>query len=163
MHLLAVGLFILVILILKLIHKIIWVPWRIQCHFKKQGISGPAYRPVLGNTAEMRRIYAEVQSKSVSFGHDVVHLMDPYYHRWSSEYGKTFLWWFGSTPVLGIAEPELIKEVLMNSSGCYGKARSNPLSKQLLGNGIASLEGEKWALHRRIAIQAFNMERVKVI
>ena len=163
MQLLAVGLIILFILILKLKHKIILVPWRIQRHFKKQGISGPAYRPVFGNTAEIRHIYAEVQSKSNYFGHDVVHRLDPYYHRWSFDNGKTFLWWFGSIPNLGIAEPELIKEVLMNSTGCYRKVGLDPLSKQLFGDSIVFLEGEKWALHRRIGNQAFNMERVKVI
>lgn len=33
----------------------------------------------------------------------------------------------------------------------------NPLSKLLV------LEGDKWAIDRRITTQAFNMERVKVI
>ena len=163
MHLLAVGLFIPVILILKFIHKIIWVPWRIQRHFNKQGVSGPAYSPIFGNTAEIHRMYAEVKSKSISFGHDILHRVAPHYHRWSSDYGKTFVWWFGPIPRLGIADPELIKEVLMNTSGCYGKIGLNPLSKLLFGDGLVVLEGEKWALHRRISNQVFNMERVKVI
>ncbi|RVX15022.1 Cytochrome P450 734A1 [Vitis vinifera] len=161
MHLLAVGLFIPVILILKFIHKIIWVPWRIQRHFNKQGVSGPAYSPIFGNTAEIHRMYAEVKSKSISFGHDILHRVAPHYHRWSSDYGKTFVWWFGPIPRLGIADPELIKEVLMNTSGCYGKIGLNPLSKLLFGDGLVVLEGEKWALHRRISNQVFNMERVK--
>ena len=108
-------------------------------------------------------MYAEAQSKSIPFGHDVLRCAAPHYHRWSSEYGKTVMWWFGPVPRLGMAEPELIKEVLMNSSGCYGRVGFNPLSKQLFGDGLVGLEGEKWALHRRITNQAFNMERVKVI
>lgn len=50
----------------------------------------------------------------------------------------------------------------MNTSGFYGKVGLNPLSKLLFGNGLVALEGEKWALHRRITNQVFNMERVKV-
>lgn len=106
-------------------------------------------------------MYAEVKSKSISFGHDILHRVAPHYHRWSSDYGKTFVWWFGPIPRLGIADPELIKEVLMNTSGCYGKIGLNPLSKLLFGDGLVVLEGEKWALHRRISNQVFNMERVK--
>ncbi|CBI19666.3 unnamed protein product, partial [Vitis vinifera] len=49
----------------------------------------------------------------------------------------------------------------MNTSGCYGKVGLNPLSKLLFGDGLAVLEGEKWALHRRISNLVFNMERVK--
>ena len=163
MHHLDVGLLILVILILKLIHKIIWVPRRIEGHFKKQGVSGPSYRPIMGNTAEVLRMYAEVQSKPICFGDDIVDRVAPHNRRWSSEYGKTFLWWFGPTPRVGIADPEMIKEVLMNSSGWYVKAGFNPLSKQLFGGGLLGLEGDKWALHRRISNHAFTMERVKVI
>ena len=107
-------------------------------------------------------MYEEVQSKSIPLEHDIVDRVAPHYSRWSSEYGKTFVWWFGPIPRLGIAEPELIKEVLMNSSGCYGSVGFNPSSKQLFGDGLIGLDGDKWALHRRITNHAFNMERVKV-
>lgn len=76
-------------------------------------------------------------------------------------YGKTFLYWFGCTPRLAIAEPDLIKEVLLNQSGCYGKTEFNPFSKLLIGDGLVGLTGEKWSRHRKITNQAFNMERVK--
>lgn len=57
----------------------------------------------------------ELQStKPISFGHDILRRVAPHYHRWLLEYGKTFVWWFGANPRLGIAESELIKEVLMN-------------------------------------------------
>lgn len=59
---------------------------------------------------------------------------------------------------MAIADPDMIKEILMNSSGSY----ENPLSKLLFGEGLVGLTGEKWAVHRRITSQAFNMERIKV-
>ncbi|KAG5241316.1 cytochrome P450 [Salix suchowensis] len=143
----------LLISFLKFIHKIIWIPLRIQYHFKKQGIAGPGYRPLSGNLGELRRLYAAAQSSnSMPFSHDIIH-----------RYGKMFLFWYGIKPRLVISDPDMIKEVLMNNkiAGSIEKLALNPLGKILFGEGLVVLEGEKWALHRRIANQAFNLERVK--
>ena len=59
---LAVISLLLLISFLKFIHKIIWIPLRIQYHFKKQGITGPSYLPISGNLGELRRLYAAAQS-----------------------------------------------------------------------------------------------------
>ncbi|KAJ6378689.1 hypothetical protein OIU78_028835 [Salix suchowensis] len=74
-----------------------------------------------------------------------------------------FLFWYGIKPRLVISDPDMIKEVLMNNkiAGSIEKLALNPLRKILFGEGLVVLEGEKWALHRRIANQAFNLERVK--
>jgi cytochrome P450 len=57
----------------------------------------------------------------------------------------------------------MIKEVLMNTGdGSFEKARNNPLAKLLFGQGLIGLNGDEWAHHRRIANQAFMIERVKV-
>ncbi|XP_052188550.1 cytochrome P450 734A1 [Diospyros lotus] len=166
MNLLLVTIFLLLLpvtaLLLKFIHAIIWVPLRIQRHFRKQGVDGPGYRPILGNSAEIRRrMIAVAESTPMSLTHDIVARVIPHYDNWSKAYGKTFLYWFGPKPRLAVAEPEMIKEVLLNTSGCFGRIESNPLTVLLLGRGLVSLTGEKWAVHRRIIHQAFNMERVK--
>lgn len=105
---------------------------------------------------------AEAESTALVFNHDIVQRVMPHYYNWSNEYGKNFLYWFGPKPRLAIADPDLIKEVLMNSSGCFEKTKFNPLAKLLFGDGLVALMGEKWAVHRRITAQAFNMEIVKV-
>ncbi|KAI9201155.1 hypothetical protein LWI28_019051 [Acer negundo] len=141
---------------------VIWVPFRIQHHFKKQGISGPGYRPITGNSADIRRLYVEAQSKPISpVDHDILHRASPFYHRWSRMYGKNFLYWFGSNPRLALSDPDMIKEVLMNRNGSFEKIGFNPLSKPLFGDGLVGLSGDKWALHRRITNHAFDMGRVK--
>ncbi|RVX15113.1 Cytochrome P450 709B2 [Vitis vinifera] len=163
MHLLLLALFFsAVILVFKFVHSIIWVPWRIQQHFKTQGICGPGYRPISGNVGEFQRMYAEAQSKSMSgLQHDILHRVLPHYSRWSGAYGKTFIWWLGTKPRLVLADPESIKEVFLKAGVSYDKARFNPLSKLLFADGLVALNGEKWALHRRITNQAFNTETVK--
>ena len=78
-------------------------------------------------------------------------------------YGKNFLYWFGWKPRLTISDPDMIKEVLTKSDGkTFEKIQLNPLAKLLFGDGLILLTGKKWAIHRRITNQAFNMERVKV-
>ncbi|KAL0369066.1 UNVERIFIED_CONTAM: cytochrome [Sesamum calycinum] len=146
------------------LHTIIWVPLKIQKHFEKQGVRGPAYRPIFGNSAGVRRqLIAEAESRPISgITHDVVHRVIPHYSKWSTLYGKNFLYWFGAKPRLAVADPEIVKEILMNTNGRFRIVKPNPSSKMLLGDGLVGLDGEKWAVHRRIATQAFNMERVKV-
>ncbi|WKA10112.1 hypothetical protein VitviT2T_027704 [Vitis vinifera] len=163
MHLLLLALFVsIAILVFKSVHSIIWVPWRIQQHFKTQGIGGPGYRPISGNVGELQRMYAEAQSKSMGgLQHDILHRVLPYYSRWSGAYGKTFIWWVGTKPRLALADPEPIKEVFLNTGVSYDKVGFSPLTRPLFGDGLGGLNGEKWALHRRITNQAFNMERVK--
>nr|AZP01946.1 cytochrome P450 CYP721A63 [Panax ginseng] len=156
-------LLLLVISLLKFIHKFIWIPLSIQNHFRQQGIRGPNYRPFFGNTAEIRRwMMAEAKSSRTDFNHDiVVQRVMPHYYNWSMEYGKNFLYWFGAKPRLAIAEPDLIKVILMNTNGAFRKLKLNPSASLLFGDGLIELVGEKWAVHRRITSQAFNMERVK--
>ena len=148
--------------LVKILHSNLWLPWKIQSHFQKQGICGPRYRPFFGNSLEIRKLFAEAQSKPIPFDHDILMRVVPFYHRWSSMYGKTFLYWFGSKPRLAISDPDLIKEVLVNKVGEIGKVPYNPESQLLFGQGLVGLQGEKWAIHRRILNPAFNMELVKV-
>ncbi|XP_040996715.1 cytochrome P450 734A1-like [Juglans microcarpa x Juglans regia] len=149
-------------LLLKLLHSVLWLPWRIQDHFRRQGIRGPPYRPVVGNTPEIQRMYAEAQLKAMSWDdHDILHRLSPYHSEWSAVYGRTFLDWFGSKPRLAITDPDMIKEVLMNTSGSFESIDPSPRIKMFFGQGIFALKGERWSLHRRIANQAFKMEKVK--
>ncbi|KAL8141162.1 hypothetical protein V2J09_007183 [Rumex salicifolius] len=152
------------IAILNLIHSLLWIPYKLRRHFLHQGVTGPPYRPLVGNTTEIRRMYAEAQSKpltSFPLDSDITQRVLPYYSKWASQYGKTFLYWFGPKPMLALNEPDMIKEVLMNSAGAFNRIPHNPLAKVLLGDGLVFLEGHKWALHRRIANHAFGMDKIK--
>ncbi|KAF8022844.1 hypothetical protein BT93_F0381 [Corymbia citriodora subsp. variegata] len=154
-------LLLILILLSKFTYSNLCIPLKLQRHFTRQGIRGPGYRPVLGNTAEIRRLFEEARSKPMPFDHRILHRVAPFYHHWSLEYGKTFVYWFGSRPRLGISDPGMIKEVLTNTGGSYEKVGFNPQARLLFGQGLVGLVGEKWAVHRRIANQAFTMERVK--
>uniref|UniRef100_A0A7N0US72 Cytochrome P450 n=1 Tax=Kalanchoe fedtschenkoi TaxID=63787 RepID=A0A7N0US72_KALFE len=147
---------VLAIILSKLIHNFIWVPRKIQLHFLKQGITGPGYHPVISNTSEIISLISKSLSKPIPLNHDILQRAIPFYHLWSGMYGKTFVYWFGSTPRLAVSDPGLVKEVLTNSSGAFEKIGLNPSAQLLIGGGLVALNGDKWALHRRIANQAFK-------
>ncbi|KAJ4965485.1 hypothetical protein NE237_017334 [Protea cynaroides] len=154
--------FLLLCVIVRSVYYIIWVPWRIQLHFQKQGIRGPGYRPIFGNTSEYHGLFTEALSKSMAFNHEIENRVIPDYKEWSDIYGNIFLYWFGWRPRLAIAEPEMIKEVLLNTSGSFQKVPFTPDTKLLMGDhGLVVLEGDTWARHRKITNQAYTLERVK--
>ncbi|KAK4263957.1 hypothetical protein QN277_029304 [Acacia crassicarpa] len=161
MILLLITLILILTYLVKIFVSIFWVPWKIQSDFHKQGIGGPSYHPIIGNSGEIRRLYAESQSKPIPFDHDIIKQAIPFYHKWSNMYGKTFLYWFGSKARLAISDPDMVKEVLMNKGGEICKVPYNPQSKLLFGQGLVGLEGDQWAFHRRIINQAFNLELIK--
>ncbi|CAI0463862.1 unnamed protein product [Linum tenue] len=155
------------IYLLSLLHSVLWRPYRTQRHFQKQGISGPGYRPITGNSSEFRQKMAEARSRNLptpsdnNGRHQVLQSLVPAYCDWSRIHGRTFLYWFGLTPRLTFSDPAVIREVLLCKDGTFERLDSDPLSKLLLGDGLSELKGPKWAVHRRIAALAFNMEQVK--
>ncbi|XP_038903147.1 cytochrome P450 734A6-like [Benincasa hispida] len=161
MYILLVSIVLFLTIFFKFVYSNIWVPWRIQIHFGKQGITGPPDRPIIGNATDIRHLYIEANAKAIPLSHDIVYRVLPYIHRWSLEYGKMFVYWFGSKPRLAITDPVMIKEVLMNTGGPFRKVGFTPVSKLLFGEGLVGLEDEQWVVHRRIANQAFTIERVK--
>ena len=76
--------------------------------------------------------------------------------------GATFLLWFGPTVRLTISDPDLIREIFASKSEFYEKNEAHPLVKQLEGDGLLSLKGEKWAHHRKIITPTLHMENLKV-
>ncbi|XP_063949163.1 cytochrome P450 734A1-like [Daucus carota subsp. sativus] len=150
-------------MILYFFYSVMWVPWRIQQHFRKQGVDGPNYRPFYGNTAEMTRMTKEALSKSIScLNHDILHRVSPDYYQWSAKYGKTFLCWFRMRPRLVLVDPDMIKDVMLKTTDTNDRDDFNPLSKLLFAQGLPGLRGHTWAVHRKIATPAFNKEKIKV-
>ncbi|KAJ6331119.1 hypothetical protein OIU76_009666 [Salix suchowensis] len=77
--------------------------------------------------------------------------------------GTTFLVWFGPTVRLTLSDPDLIQEIFTSKSEFYEKIEAHPLVKQLEGDGLLSLKGEKWAHHRKIITPTFHMENLKLL
>ncbi|GLJ24472.1 hypothetical protein SUGI_0467320 [Cryptomeria japonica] len=150
-----------VFLVAKLTIALWWKPLQIAKHFQSQGINGPPYKLLFGNSLEVNKLIYEVTSKPMKLSHDIAARVQPYYHYWSKIYGSIFLIWLGPVPTLVIGTSELVKEALADKKGYYGKPRWDPFMKELLGEGLIVLNGDKWAHHRRIINPSFHTDKLK--
>ncbi|KAL5229002.1 hypothetical protein ABZP36_017267 [Zizania latifolia] len=138
-----------------------WTPRRLERALRAQGVRGTRYRLFIGDVRENARLGREARLKPLPLGcHDIIPRVLPMFCNAVKEHGKLSFTWFGPTPRVMIHDPELVKEVLSNKFGHYGKQRPGRFGK-LLATGVASYEGEKWAKHRRILNPAFHHEKIK--
>ncbi|XVF85764.1 hypothetical protein PTKIN_Ptkin17bG0143400 [Pterospermum kingtungense] len=151
----------LLIALLHVLYKYWWIPYRIQIILNSQGIRGPPYEFIHGNnkaTIEMKR---EVLRTPMTLTHEIFPRVLPHIHSWINSYGKNFLTWNGVRALLVITEPELIKEVLKNSENAFPKTKPSYFMSKILGEGLATSDGAKWARQRKLANHAFHGESLK--
>ncbi|KAK7354295.1 hypothetical protein VNO80_19754 [Phaseolus coccineus] len=151
------------LLVLKVALSFWWRPRKIEGHFFNQGIRGPPYRFFIGNVKELVGMMVKASSQPMPFSHNILPRVLSFYHHWKKLYGATFLVWFGPTVRVTISDPDLIREIFTSKPEFYEKNESPPLVKQLEGDGLLSLKGEKWAHHRRIISPTFHMENLKLL
>eukprot|EP00253_Pinus_taeda_P020724 PITA_20724 len=149
-------------IIVKLFRDLIWRPYAFQKAYTSQGIRGLPYRILNGSVPEYTELIREAIAQPMqNISHDIVPRITPQYNKWCQLYGETFFYWYGTHPRLYISEPELIKEVLSNKFGYYGKETPMPFVLALLGRGLILLDRLGWVKHRRIVGPVFNVEKLK--
>ncbi|XP_057792343.1 cytochrome P450 CYP72A219-like isoform X2 [Salvia miltiorrhiza] len=94
------------------------------------------------------------------FSHDIVPRVIPSFHKALTKYGEKCFAWFGPTPAVLILDPEIIREI-MSKNYVFQKPWGNPFTR-LLAGGLASLETDKWAKHRKLINPAFHAEKLKL-
>eukprot|EP01018_Ginkgo_biloba_P017138 Gb_35763 [translate_table: standard] len=148
--------------LVRIVVKMWWRPLQTKKFFESQGIGGPPYKLFqYGNEKEVIEMNQKAKSTPMDLCHDIVPRVLPQIHAWTKAYGRVFLFWFGPSPRLVIPYPELIKELLSNKFGHYEKTPLTKEGRQLIGDGLASSEGEKWVGQRRLINPAFHAESLK--
>ncbi|XP_027080120.1 cytochrome P450 CYP72A616 isoform X2 [Coffea arabica] len=146
--------------ILKLVYSLWWRPKLIERELKQQGIGGTSYNFLCGDKLAIEKLMIEAWSIPVSLNHEIIPRVDPFIHQIVQTYGKVCLSWIGTRPRLILGKAELVRLILNNKSGHFQKPPQNSLVK-LLALGLAALEGEKWAKHRRLITPAFHHEKLQ--
>ncbi|KAL6861891.1 hypothetical protein ACP4OV_017591 [Aristida adscensionis] len=139
-----------------------WRPYAVARTFARQGIRGPPYRLFVGNNEEAKAMRAAASGDTLDVrSHDFIQRVMPQCRAWTSRYGKVFLSWSGSAPTLWVGDYDMVRRILAGRTGLYRKADPGPDILALLGMGLAFVEGDDWARHRRVVHPAFTMDKIK--
>ncbi|XP_074325964.1 cytochrome P450 CYP749A22-like [Apium graveolens] len=147
---------------ISLLNKLWLTPIRKQRFLRKQGIKGTSYKFLHGNTKDILSMRKESMSMPMDYlSHNLFPRFQPHFYSWIKIYGKNFVTWYGPRAELFVSEVELIKEV-MNKTQDYPKIEMNTgFVKVLLGDGLVTTKGKKWAKQRKLANQVFHADSLK--
>ncbi|EOY01612.1 Cytochrome P450, putative [Theobroma cacao] len=134
----------LLFVLFRFLHRLWWTPFYIQYLLASQGIKGPSYKFIHGNTQDILKMRNEALSKPMALSHDIFSWVQPQAYSGINKY-----------------ETELIKEVLNNRDRAYPKVGLPFYVMKLMGDGLATSEGEKWANHRKLLNYVFQGESLK--
>uniref|UniRef100_A0A0E0L8U9 Cytochrome P450 n=1 Tax=Oryza punctata TaxID=4537 RepID=A0A0E0L8U9_ORYPU len=144
--------------------QLVWRPYAVARAFGRQGIRGPAYRLFVGSDGEANAMRAAARGDVLDRRcHDIVPRVLPHYRAWMSRYGKVLVSWSGATPALCVGDYAMVKQILSDRTGLYGKPEPGPSILALIGNGLIFIGGDDWARHRRVVHPAFTMDKLKMM
>ncbi|KAM1041637.1 hypothetical protein ACFX2I_030766 [Malus domestica] len=104
----------------------------------------------------------QTQSKPIklSTSHDIAPRVIPFQHLIVNSYGKNSFIWMGTRPRVNIMNPEDLRDPFYKYD-TFQKSMEDPLRK--LFSGLGTINGEKWAKHRKIINPAFHLEKLKCL
>ena len=82
--------------------------------------------------------------------------------RWCDEFGTMFTFRLGTRPVVAIAEPELIQEILRQRPKRYRRLdKVEAVFRELGVHGVFSAEGEDWERQRKLTARALDTAHLR--
>nr|CAB3495818.1 unnamed protein product [Digitaria exilis] len=142
--------------------RLVWRPYAIGKELRSQGIHGPPYKLVKGSNEEFNAMKEETDGLVLDVhDHNYIPRIAPHYLKWRAQYGEPFLYWFGPKPRLCIFDYELARQILSSKSGNFVKNDPPTTLLDVVGKGLALLDGIDWVRHHRVIKPAFAMDKLK--
>ncbi|QCD77939.1 cytokinin trans-hydroxylase [Vigna unguiculata] len=143
-------------------------PKRLRSKLMKQGINGPPPTILVGNILELKKARSDTSkpssSSKIPSSHNCAALLLPLFDKWRNEYGQVFMFSLGTTQILCVNQPDIVREVTVCTSLDLGKpAYQLKQLGPLVGQGILTSNGTKWVRQRKIIAPELYMEKVKGI
>ncbi|KAI5066385.1 hypothetical protein GOP47_0019009 [Adiantum capillus-veneris] len=147
------------------IFNMMWLtPRRAKRIFEAQGFTCLPFRFLFGNLPELGSIMLETHSRPMShISHDIGRHAFPYYYRWTEQYGDRCVYFHGSEARTFLSNPVQLKEVLSTKFSQYPRLLRRPDMVNIVDDAVLQLDGERWALHRRILNPGFFVEKLKAM
>ena len=133
----------------------IFILWLVYTHhfrpyyFIKRaiGLPGPSPKVYSGNCSELAKLG---YLKSVT--------------KWMSQYGPTFICYFGIKPVIITEDLEIIKSVMVkNFDNFINRPYAPALYMKGVTRGLVNLRGEQWRRVRRILVPTFSSKKLRMM
>ncbi|XP_073158404.1 cytochrome P450 CYP72A219-like [Henckelia pumila] len=137
-------------------------PRRTENLLRQQGFRGNSYRFMFGDLKEMAAMHREAKSNPIAFDDDIKPRIMPFIFNTLRKYGNGCFVWMGPKANVIITDTDLIKEVMSNNYTYLKQSSPNPITNKLV-QGLALLESEKWAKHRKIINPAFYLDKLKLM
>lgn len=83
--------------------------------------------------------------------------------KWFNKYGKVYGTYQATHPVLTIADPELIKQVLVKDFTTFINRRALFTYHEIFNNNLFFLEGDSWKAIRSVATPSFTSGKLKTM
>ncbi|KAJ1292072.1 hypothetical protein BS78_02G364100 [Paspalum vaginatum] len=145
--------------------RLVWRPRALARSLRAQGVRGPPYRLFDdGSLGDIRRLRAAGARLRLDVAdHDFTPIAQPQFREWIPLYGRVFLYWFGPTPNICVADYAMAKQLLQERTGLFAKNRTNANLLRLLGEGLVLADGDDWHRHKKVVHPAFNIDKLKIM
>ncbi|KAH6771534.1 hypothetical protein C2S52_016337 [Perilla frutescens var. hirtella] len=142
----------------KLLNWVWFRPRKLEKFLREQGMNGTCYSPFLRDVRDCISSMTDEQPKTLQLSDDILPHLYRCYMQNLSKYGENCFFWFGPWPIQIICDPEIVKDV-MKKSDVIG--RPYEVIEKILSAGLVTLQGPKWAKHRKIVNPAFHLDKLK--
>jgi cytochrome P450 len=114
--------------------------------FSRRGIPGPTPLPYFGNLlTTLRRIVPELEIENYK------------------TYGKVYGYFEAATPILNVADPELIKDIMIRKFNHFVDRRDQHTNHRLFRHFLPSLKGDEWRRARNTMTPTFTSGKMKAM